>query len=151
MQDVFGESTFEKVQATHSEGRVKMELTLRFILPKVRDVFGVWKFASAGQRSTIPQITTVFDEVLANVGYVQNIPFELVVEKVHSTKPGSASVFPVVKMIPVLSHENLTMLAEFHDAGQHIRGMITPEKIRQIQTDAQKLPLSDTKLLGDGS
>ncbi len=144
---VFGESTFEKIQTTHPDGRVKMELTMRFILPKVRDVFGVWKFVSAGQRSTIPMITNVFDDVLANVGYVQNIPFELVVEKVQSTKPGSASVFPVVKMVPVLSHENLVMLAEFHDAGQHIRGLITSDKIAQIQYDAQKVISAPAQLL----
>lgn len=149
-EHVFGKCSIEEVSALFHDAKQSTELRLRFILPRVNSVFGLWKFSTRAHRSTIPLITGVFDTVLAEVGYVQNIPFELSVQKVQSNKPGIANVYPVVQMVPVLSPDNLQMLAEFHASGQNIRGMITEEKIEQLRSDAPRLTTGQ-KMLQDGN
>jgi hypothetical protein len=137
---VFGPWSYDIIKERFPDATDSIELRLKFLMPRVNNIYGLWKFTSRARHSTIPQITAMFDKVLSEVGYVQNIPFELSVEKVKSNKPDSNNTFPVVKLIPVLSPENIAMLAEFYEAGQNIRGMITAEKIEQLRYDAPRLP-----------
>jgi hypothetical protein len=110
----------------------KVVLTLRFILPAIPGVFGQWQFTTKGVKSSIPQIRDTFDQVQTMAGTIINIPFDMTVEKVQSQKPGSASVFPVVSLIPNLSTQNLELLADFVQSGQRIRGMLTEQKIQEL-------------------
>lgn len=112
----------------------KVILTLFFIIPKIKGVFGVWKFQTKGVKSSVEQIINAFDMIKENAGTVINIPFDLVVEKVKSQKPNSKSVFPVVNLVPNIGKENLEIVAGFMSQGGNIKqlGMLTDEKIKQL-------------------
>lgn len=135
---VFGEFSVEDVKARLGEPQVS--LTLRFLLPAIPSVFGLWQFTTKGAKSSIPAIRDTFDQVLEMAGVVTNIPFDLTVEKVKSNKPGAASVFPVVTLIPNVSQENLDLLAGYVQAGQKLRGVLTDAKIRALVAAEEEQP-----------
>ncbi len=107
-------------------------LTLRFIIPAIKGVWGVWQFSTRGTESSIPQIVSVFDQVLERAGTVVNIPFDLSVEKVKSQKPGSKSLFPVVRLVPNISQDSLEKVRLFFESGTKIHGLITDESVKEI-------------------
>ena len=116
-------------------------LTLRFILLKVPGVFGQWQFTTKGKASSIPAIRDTFDQVQQMAGTVVNIPFDLIVEKVSSQKPGSKSTFSVVSLIPNLSSQNMEVLAEYVESGnKRIRGLLTDERVEQLKSNRFELP-----------
>jgi len=89
------------------------ELTLNFLLPKVRSVIGYWTFTTRGKESTIPQIRGAFDSVLAVVGHVKMMPFDLIVDFAGSMKPGQKKRFPVVSLVPNADKENMTVMENY--------------------------------------
>jgi hypothetical protein len=99
----------------------EVTLTIRFILPKIPGVFGLWQFTTKGNASSIPSIVDAFDVVLDRAGTVVNIPFDLVVEKVKSQKPGDSSVYPVVQLVPNISNDRLEMVRAFIESGSNVR------------------------------
>lgn len=135
---VFGEFSVEDVKARLGEPHVT--LTLRFLLPAIPSVFGLWQFTTKGAKSSIPAIRDTFDQVLEMAGVVSNIPFDLTVEKVKSNRPGAASVFPVVTLIPNVSQENLDLLAGYVQAGQKLRGVLTEARIRALVAAEEEAP-----------
>lgn len=106
-------------------------LTMRFLIPRIRGVLGVWQFSTRGDRSSIPQIVGVFDQVRETAGTASMIPFDLQVKKVQSQNPGSKSVYPVVQLIPNVSQTHLEMVRDAIDGGENIRGLLTEENIEQ--------------------
>nr|DAM99131.1 MAG TPA: hypothetical protein [Caudoviricetes sp.] len=74
-------------------------LTLRFIVPAVRGVVGVWQFTTKGAASSINNIRNSFDGVQALRGTVRNTVFDLSVQFAKSNKPGVSSRYPVVSMV----------------------------------------------------
>jgi len=110
----------------------KPVLRLRFILPKVAGVFGVWEFTTHGVESSIPNIRDAFDTVQNLAGSVVNIAFDLHVEKVKSNKPESKSVFPVVSLIANICKENMEALAEYYEQGKKLRGLIDDARVKQL-------------------
>ncbi len=74
-------------------------LTLRFIVPAVRGVVGVWQFSTKGAASSIKNIRNSFDGVQALRGTVRNTVFDLSVQFAKSNKPGVSSRYPVVSMV----------------------------------------------------
>lgn len=98
-------------------------LTLRFIIPKIKGVMGVWQLTTKGAKSTIPQIIKAYDFVLHHAGTVQMIPFDLEVEKVKSQKPGSKSVFPVINLIPNIDEDNMTTVRNYIEDGGSVMGV----------------------------
>ena len=124
-------------------------LRLRFLLLKIKGIFGMWEFGTRAEASSIPQILGSIKAVKEYAGTIQNIPFDLVVEKVISQKPDSKWKFPVVKLICNIGAENLMLLSEWK--GEKIKGLITedvieaqkhkalPETTEQITKEAQKL------------
>lgn len=125
-------ATLEDMMNTYLGATLSTILTLRFLLPKIRGVFGGWQFTTKGVHSSIPAIRDTFDQVQNTAGTVINVPFDLVVEKVQSQKPGAKSVFPVVSLIPNLSQDNLEMLSEFVESGQRFKGILTEERLLQL-------------------
>lgn len=114
------------------KGKLSIELTLSFIILKIPSVLGQWQLSTRGSKSSIPAIRSTFDRVKEMAGFVTNIPFDLLVEKVKSNKPGEASVFPVISLVPNVSQENIELLADFVGAGKKIRGLLTEAKIRAL-------------------
>lgn len=90
-------------------------LTLRFIVPAVRGVVGVWQFSTKGAASSIKNIRNSFDGVQLMRGTVTQTVFDLSVQFAKSNKPGVNSRYPVVSLVA-----NDTRIEE-------IRKMIAPE------------------------
>lgn len=74
-------------------------LTMRFIIPAVNSVVGVWRFQTKGAASSIRNICNSFDGVQMIRGTVTGTVFDLSVQFTKSDKPGTANRFPVVTMI----------------------------------------------------
>ena len=74
-------------------------LTLRFIVPAVRGVVGVWQFSTKGRASSIRNIRESFDGVQLLRGTVTNSVFDLSVKFHKSNKPGAQSRYPVVELV----------------------------------------------------
>ncbi len=89
-------------------------LTLRFIIPEIRGVFGLWELNTSAKDTSIGKITSSFDEVKALTGgRVAWIPFDLVLT-IHKKKtPGSRNKFPILDLVPNIGSEALARLAEF--------------------------------------
>ncbi len=109
----------------------KTVLTLRFVIPALKGLFGVWQFSTRGE-NTMAQIVSVFDLVLEKAKSIINIPFDLVVEKVTSQKPGAAHTFPIVTLIPNLSNESLELVGDYLDHGAKVRGLLTEDKVNSL-------------------
>lgn len=96
----------QQVAAKQPNKRIKagkdgwdVELTMRFIIPAVRGIVGVWGFTTKGAASTIPNVRKSFDSVQVMRGTVTNTAFDLSVKFAKSNKPGDNSRFPVVELI----------------------------------------------------
>lgn len=74
-------------------------LTLRFIVPAVRGVVGVWQFSTKGRASSIKNIRNSFDGVQLMRGTVCQTAFDLSVQFAKSNKPGVSSRYPVVSLV----------------------------------------------------
>lgn len=74
-------------------------LTLRFIVPAVRGIVGVWQFTTKGKASSIRNIRDSFDGVQLMRGSVTQTVFDLSVQFAKSNKPGANSRYPVVTMV----------------------------------------------------
>lgn len=74
-------------------------LTLRFIVPAVRGVVGVWQFSTKGRASSIKNIRNSFDGVQMMRGTVCQTVFDLSVQFAKSNKPGVNSRYPVVSLV----------------------------------------------------
>ena len=93
-----------------------ISLTLRFIVPAVRGVVGVWQFSTKGRLSSIKNIRNSFDSVQLMRGTGTQTVFDLSVQFAKSNKPGVNSRYPVVSLVA-----NDTRIEE-------IRKMIAPEQ-----------------------
>ena len=85
-------------------------LTLRFIMPKVKEIAGYWEFSTKGEASSIPSIRDAFDAILQANGSIRGVIFDLNVQFVKSQKPGINSRYPVVSLVPNHSQENIQSL-----------------------------------------
>ena len=74
-------------------------LTMRFIVPAVRGVVGVWQFSTKGSASSIQNIRNSFDSVQLMRGTVCQTAFDLSVQFAKSNKPGVNSRYPVVSLV----------------------------------------------------
>lgn len=88
----------------------EITLTLSFIIPKIKGILGVWKYTTKGTASSIPQIRETFDSMISVNGFVKNVIFDLSVEFATSNKPSKKDKYPVVKLIPNESDENIKSL-----------------------------------------
>lgn len=74
-------------------------LTLRFIVPAVRGIVGVWQFSTKGKASSVRNIRESFDGVQLMRSTVTQTVFDLSVQFAKSNKPGVASRYPVVSLV----------------------------------------------------
>lgn len=74
-------------------------LTLRFIIPAVRGIVGVWQFSTKGKASSVKNIRESFDGVQMMRGTVTQTVFDLSVQFAKSNKPGVNSRYPVVSLV----------------------------------------------------
>ena len=102
-----------------------MTLTLRFIIPAVRGVVGVWQFSTKGAASSIKNIRNSFDGVQVMRGTVRNTVFDLSVQFAKSNKPGVSSRYPVVSMV---ANDNRVEEIKAALAPKQSLGLLLPEK-----------------------
>ena len=112
-------------------------LTMRFLIPRIKGIWGVWQLSTKGSASSIPEIVGVFDAIQKMAGTVKNLAFDLSVKKVKNQTPGSKALFPVLQLVSNNSHENLQKVRDFVDNGIEIRGLLTDDKIEQIAYEPQ--------------
>lgn len=74
-------------------------LTLRFIVPAIRGVVGVWVLNTKGRASSVKNLRDSFDSVQAMRGTVTTSVFDLSVHFHKSNKPGSNSRYPVLDLV----------------------------------------------------
>lgn len=102
-------------------------LTLRFIIPAVRGIVGVWQFSTKGRASSVKNIRESFDGVQRMRGTVTGTVFDLSVQFAKSNKPGVNSRYPVVSLVA-----NDSRIEE-------IRKAIAPkENLSLLLTDSKK-------------
>lgn len=114
----------------------QVRLTMRFMIPKIQGVIAEWQLSTGGVNSSIGQITQAFDLVLAKAGTVINVPFDLSVEKVTSDAFKSKKKYPVLKLIPNVSVENLTAIHEALADGVELwrQGLLTDDRILELKS-----------------
>ena len=93
----------------------KVRLTLRFLLPKIANVMGLWSLETGGELSSIGQIRDTFDFVQSRAGTVTRVLFDLCVSKHKSQKPDDNSSYPVISLIPNMTDENLLLLGKMRE------------------------------------
>ena len=76
-----------------------VELTMRFIIPAIRGVVGVWSLTTKGAASSVKNLRDSFDSVQAMRGTVTTSVFDLSVHFHKSNKPGSNSRYPVLDLV----------------------------------------------------
>lgn len=86
-------------------------LTMRFVIPAVRGIVGVWQFSTKGKASSIRNIRESFDGVQMMRGTVTGTVFDLSVQFAKSNKPGQNSRYPVVSLVA-----NDNRIAEIQEA-----------------------------------
>lgn len=91
-------------------------LTLRFIVPAVRGIVGVWQFSTKGKASSVRNIRESFDGVQMMRGTVTQTVFDLSVQFAKSNKPNTNSRYPVVSLVANDNRVN------------DIRAMLIPEQ-----------------------
>ncbi|MGF2526019.1 hypothetical protein ACQUW0_27255, partial [Ralstonia pseudosolanacearum] len=75
------------------------ELTLRFIVPAIRGVVGVWVLNTKGRASSVKNLRDSFDSVQAMRGTVTTSVFDLSVHFHKSNKPNQNSRYPVLELV----------------------------------------------------
>lgn len=73
-------------------------LTMRFIIPAVRGIVGVWQLTTKGAASSVRNIRESFDAVQAMRKTVTGTVFDLAVKFAKSNKPGVTSRYPVISL-----------------------------------------------------
>ena len=76
-----------------------VELTMRFIIPAIRGVVGIWVLSTKGKASSVKNLRDSFDAIQAMRGTVTTSVFDLSVHFHKSNKPGQNSRYPVLEMV----------------------------------------------------
>jgi len=114
-------------------------LTIRFLIPEIKGVMGLWELTTKGAKSSVGNIVTTFDNVRAQAGRISGIPFDLLVEKHTSRKPDSTSRYPVITLVPNLSQESMLRLHDFSQSGTFDRvGVLSDATVLQLTQGAKQ-------------
>lgn len=95
----------------------QVTLTIKFVLPMVNRIYGVWEFSTKGAASSIPQIRDCFDSMLAANGKIAGVLCDLNVKFAKSDSP-SGSRFPVVSLVPNETEGNTAKITSLKRLGQ---------------------------------
>ena len=131
----------------HKDHKWKHILSLYFIVLGIPGLYGAWELSTSGHASSIPKILKTFDETKEATkcpnfpdGFVSGIPFDLLVEKVTSNKPGSQSKFPVLTLVRNMSQEMIETYASFLQAGRKVDGfLLTEDKIKGLLAEPKNM------------
>ena len=100
-------------------------LTMRFIVPAVRGIVGVWQFSTKGRASSIKNICNSFDGVQMMRGTVMQTVFDLSVQYAKSNKPGDNSRYPVVSLIA--NDNSISTVREMLNVEKNTKSLLLPQ------------------------
>ena len=89
----------EKNPTKRKEDNWDIVLTMKFIVPAVRGVVGVWGLTTKGRASSVRNIRESFDAVQMMRGTVVTSVFDLSVHFHKSNKPNDTSRYPVLSLV----------------------------------------------------
>ena len=115
----------EKNPTRRGEENWDIELALKFVIPSVRGIVGVWRFCTKGKASSIRNIRESFDGVQMMRGTVTGTVFDLSVQFAKSNKPGQNSRYPVVSL--VANDNSISEIQEAMAQKQNL-SLLLPEK-----------------------
>lgn len=134
---VLGRKGYEEMKAHYVKQRCVESRVLRmfFVILKMPGIMGVWKFETRAVKSSIPEILRTVDTVYEESGgRLVGLPFDLSVKKHTSNSPGEFKrVYPVVKLMPNISPENMAKLAGFREELNNNFEILSDARIEQIE------------------
>lgn len=89
----------EKNPTKRKEDNWDIVLSMKFIVPAVRGVVGVWGLTTKGRASSVRNIRESFDAVQMMRGTVVTSVFDLSVHFHKSNKPNDTSRYPVLSLV----------------------------------------------------
>lgn len=104
-----------------------VELTLRFIIPAIRGVVGVWCLNTKAKASSINNLRNSFDSVQAMRGTITTSVFDLSVHFHKSNKPGQNSRYPVLGM--VCNDNRIGEIRDLLKPDTSMKNLLLPEKV----------------------
>lgn len=104
-----------------------VELTLRFIIPAIRGVVGVWCLNTKAKASSINNLRNSFDSVQAMRGTVTTSVFDLSVHFHKSNKPNQNSRYPVLEM--VCNDNRIGEIRDLLKPDTSMKNLLLPEKV----------------------
>ena len=115
-------------------------LTIRFLIPAIKELFGVWELSTKAEKSSIESIINTFDTVQKNAGTVVNIPFNLNVSRIKSQRnyiingKQMKPVFSVIDLVPNISQENISMVHNYISGGNTMESIniLDDNKIKML-------------------
>lgn len=107
----------KRLAAIHKIGEWKRTLTLKFIVLKLKNVIGHWTLETKAAKTTIPMVVGAFDLVREKSNTIIGFPFTLMVEKVKGYSPGAPRSYPIVKLVPNFTEENMQTVRDYIEAG----------------------------------
>lgn len=102
-----------------------VELTLRFIVPAIRGVVGVWVLNTKGRASSVKNLRDSFDSVQAMRGTVTTSVFDLSVHFHKSNKPNQNSRYPVLEL--VCNDNRISEIRELLKPENSTKNLLLPE------------------------
>ncbi len=113
-------------------------LTLRFMIPAVKGIAGLWELTTKGKETSLKNIRDSFDSVLEIAGSVVNIPFDLCAN-FHVSNTPSGKRYTVLSLTANLSQASLLEVHNLiSDTGNVVKllraGELTEEKILQLKS-----------------
>lgn len=89
----------KKVPTKRGMDNWDVELTLRFLIPAIRGVVGIWSLTTKGAASSVKNLRDSFDAVQAMRTTVTTSVFDLSVHFHKSNKPNQNSRYPVLELV----------------------------------------------------
>ena len=99
-------------------------LTLRFIIPAVRGVVGLFSLTTKGAASSIKNVRDSFDSVQMMRQTVTTSVFDLSVHFHKSNKPGESSRYPVLELI--CNDNSISTVREMLNAEKNTKSLLLP-------------------------
>lgn len=101
-----------------------IELTLRFIVPAVRGVVGLFSLTTKGAASSVKNVRDSFDSVQIMRQTVTTSVFDLSVHFHKSNKPGDSSRYPVLELI--CNDNSISTVREMLNAEKNTKSLLLP-------------------------
>lgn len=116
----------EKNPTKRKDDNWDIVLSIKFIVPAVRGVVGVWGLTTKGRASSVRNIRESFDAVQMMRQTVTTSVFDMSVHFHKSNKPGESSRYPVLEL--VCNDNSISTVREMLNPEKNTKSLLLPEK-----------------------